>query len=129
MLKLWVRKYLNFYTENFCLSKPMTFEYIAYRSQHLRFRYLSHCPALKAPVSLRKCRDLPVFSMLTYTKYVCRYRLRSNFSPLAPLITSAWGFEGGICAYRISTKISYSHPYEIIQGSHGNSKHNSIIFS
>ena len=23
MLKLWVRKYLQFYAENFCLSKPM----------------------------------------------------------------------------------------------------------
>ena len=26
MLKLWVRKYLKFYAENFCLSKPMIFD-------------------------------------------------------------------------------------------------------
>ena len=55
--------------------------------------------------------DSPEPSLLAYTKYGCRWRLRPKFTPQALLDTSAWAFIRGIPAYAISMKNLCTGPY------------------
>ena len=43
-----------------------------------------------------KCADFSEPSLLVYTKFGCRRRLRPNVRPQGPLETSEWAFKGGL---------------------------------
>ena len=74
---------------------------------HTRYWYLSHPRGVKAQTSLRTCAVSSEPSLLAYTKYGSRGGLRPKFKHLTPLDTPVCAFKGGICAYAISTTISY----------------------
>ena len=69
------------------------------------FGYLSYSRAAKALMSLCICADLPEPSLLAYTKYGCRLRLRPKFRHIAPLETAARACIVGFYPYAISTKL------------------------
>ena len=72
--------------------------------------YLSHERAAKAQPSLRICADSPELSLLAYTQYGYRWKLRQNLRILASSDTSVWAFISGICACAIRTEISCTVP-------------------
>ena len=54
--------------------------------------------------------DSPEPSLLAYTKYGCRWRLRPKFRPLALLNMSAWMSDRSIYAHAIRSEISHVRP-------------------